>query len=186
MVLFFYKGWISSSPKTEWPYERKFCGKTDREGSCSKAALVRTKSALRKTGTGRRKGGFVKGGFGECTLVPGFVPGEHANVPLFRVFVPGERALVPGFRCGGTSECTLVPVFIPGEHPPKYPFGKPPFCQPPRGGPSPHLPMVGGVGVYQTWPHTKMLRLGSCGPSTDPFRASGPKWICTRSTGSQC
>ena len=51
-----------------------------------------------------------------------------------------------GFRSGGTCERTLVPVFIPGEHPnvpsfrlvfrgnirQNHPFGKPPFCQPPK------------------------------------------------------
>ena len=40
----------------------------------------------------RQKDGFViKGGFGECTLVPVFVPGEYANVPSFWFFVPGEH-----------------------------------------------------------------------------------------------
>ena len=43
----------------------------------------------------RQKGGFVKGWFGACALVPG----EHANVPSFLFFVPA-----------GTSECTHVPV----------------------------------------------------------------------------
>ena len=50
-----------------------------------------------------------------------------------------------GFWCIGTSECTLVPVFGTGEHldlyprsgflyrghPPKPPFWKPSFCEPP-------------------------------------------------------
>ena len=58
----------------------------------------------------------------------------------------------PAFRSGGTRERTLVPVFVPGEHPnapsfrfsfrgsgrgnirQNHPFGKPPFCQPPKGG----------------------------------------------------
>ena len=56
-----------------------------------------------------------------------------ANVPSFRFLVPG------------TSACTLVPVLTPGnirmyprssfwyrEHPPKPPFRKPPFCEPPK------------------------------------------------------
>ena len=37
-----------------------------------------------------------------------------------RVFVPGEHA-----------KKNLVLVFVPGEHPPKPPFGKPFFCEPP-------------------------------------------------------
>ena len=32
------------------------------------------------------------------------------------------------------GERTLVPVFVPGEHPPKQPFWKPTFCEPPIGG----------------------------------------------------
>ena len=34
----------------KWPYEGQFCGKIDRERSCSKASFVRTKSALSKMG----------------------------------------------------------------------------------------------------------------------------------------
>ena len=36
-----------------------------------------------------------------------------------------------GFWYRGTSECALVPVFGTGEHPPKPPFWKLPFCEPP-------------------------------------------------------
>ena len=36
-----------------------------------------------------------------------------------------------GFSYLGTSECTLVPVFGTWEHPPKLPFWRPPFCEPP-------------------------------------------------------
>ena len=36
-----------------------------------------------------------------------------------------------GFWYQGTSECALAPVFGAGEHPPKQPFWKPPFSDPP-------------------------------------------------------
>ena len=67
----------------------------------------------------------VKGGFGECALVPVFILGEHVNVPSFRFSFQGNMRMYPrsGFRSGGTSECTLVPAFVP-EHPPKPPFWK--------------------------------------------------------------
>ena len=71
--------------------------------------------------TGRQKGGFVSGWF--WRMCP--------------------RS---GFRSGGRFESALVPVFVPGEHPnvpsswfsfresirQNRPFGKPPFCQPPK------------------------------------------------------
>ena len=63
--------------------------------------------------TERLKGGFViKGGFGECILVPVFVPGEHANVPSFPFSFRGNIRMYP--RSG----------FVPGEHLPKPPFWK--------------------------------------------------------------
>ena len=57
-----------------------------------------------------------------------------ANVPSFRVLVPGNIRMYPrsSFWYWGTSECTLVPGFGTGEHPPKPPFWKPPFCEPPK------------------------------------------------------
>ena len=59
-----------------------------------------------------------------------------ANVPSFRLKKryrgTFECTLVPVFGTGGTSECTLVPVLGTGEHPPKPPFWKPPFCEPPK------------------------------------------------------
>ena len=61
--------------------------------------------------TGRHKGGFViKGGFGECTLVPVFVQGEHANVASFW-FSLGEHPNVPSFRFSfrGLQELTALP-----------------------------------------------------------------------------
>ena len=48
-----------------------------------------------------KKGGFVKGCFGECALVPLFC----TVVPFFTLFPVG------GFRNAGF--CTLVPVFVP-------------------------------------------------------------------------
>ena len=42
-----------------------------------------------------------------------------------------ECTPVPVFGTGGTSECTLLPVFRAREHPPKPPFWKQPFCEPP-------------------------------------------------------
>ena len=66
-------------------------------------------------------------------LQKGTRKGWFWRMPLFRSFVPGEHANVPSFRFSfrGNIRCTLVPVFIP-EHPPKDPFGKPPFWQPPE------------------------------------------------------
>ena len=59
-----------------WPYERRFYGKTDRDGSCSRAALslVRTKSALSETGCFPSKA--------ECVGMGAFFPlPEHAVLP---------------------------------------------------------------------------------------------------------
>ena len=72
--------------------------------------------------TGRKKGGFViKGGFGECTLVPVFVPGEHANVPSFRFLFRGNIRMYPSFRFlfrGTSAKTTLLENHL--------------FCQPPN------------------------------------------------------
>ena len=68
-----------------------------------------------------------------------------ANVPSFRFFVPGNICMYPrsGFWYRGTSEYTLLPVCGTGEHPPKPPFWKPPFCEPPNvcGGMCPERPL---------------------------------------------
>ena len=52
----------------------------------------------------------VKGGFGECTLVPVFCTGEHPNVPSFRFLVPGNILIYPysGFWYQGTSAKTTL------------------------------------------------------------------------------
>ena len=60
-----------------------------------------------------------KVGFGESTLVPVFGRGEHPNVPSSRFLVEGNIRMYP--RSG----------FGTGEHPPKPPFWKPRFCEPP-------------------------------------------------------
>ena len=63
----------------------------------------------------KQEGGFEKGGFGECTLIPVFGTVEHPNVPSFWFLAPGEHPNVPSFRLLGAW-----------EHPPKPPFWKPP------------------------------------------------------------
>ena len=67
----------------------------------------------------RQKGGFVKGWFGECALVPVFVLGEHANVASFRFSFRGNIRMYPrsGFRSGGTSA-----KITPSEN---HPFANP-------------------------------------------------------------
>ena len=83
---------------------------------------------------GNKRAVSKKGGFGECTLVPGCWyrgTSECTLVPLFGTGGTSECTLVPVFGTGGTSECTLVLVFGTGEHSPKPPFWKPPLCEPP-------------------------------------------------------
>ena len=65
----------------------------------------------------KQKGGFViKGGFGECSLVP-----------VLGTVVPFLLYLRSGFWYRRSAFCTLVPVWGVQEHLPKPPFWKPPF-----------------------------------------------------------
>ena len=73
---------------------------------------------MRESSRGNNRAVSQEGGFGECTS---------------------------SFRYWGTSECIFAPVLVLGniqmclcsvfwcrEHPPKTPFWKPPFCEPPK------------------------------------------------------
>ena len=103
-------------------------GQKRSETDSPRCAKTREEMQTRPKVERKQKGGFVKGWFGECTLIPG----AHAKVPSFRFSFRGSMRMYArsGFRSGGTCERTLVLVFVPWEHPPKPPFGKPPFWQP--------------------------------------------------------
>ena len=68
----------------------------------------------------KQKGGFVKGWFWRMCPRSGFWCRGTSECTLVQVFGTGEHLHVPSFRFFGA-----------GEHPPKPPFWKPPFCEPP-------------------------------------------------------
>ena len=66
----------------------------------------------------KRKGGFAKGWFGECTSFRFLVPGEHSNVPSFRFLVPGNIRMYPGSG-----------FWYQGNIRQNHPFGNHPFVK---------------------------------------------------------